>query len=170
MTLAQSSLSQTEQVAHVVEETYASYLATAADLELQLDQTARACGYRSYLEMENCLTTQRKAVDQERAFQLLKRLAPAHHQASEQPQRLIAAVDTTGLAALADIHKAVARLIRIILLGYTDDEIGELSSRIKAERAQEVDSAVAQRRAEDDHDATIAHLQEMTRPASKAAP
>jgi hypothetical protein len=140
----------------------------AADLQTLLEQTARGHGFHSFAEMERRLVAEREGLDQESRYQLLKRLAPALHEADEHAQgRTLPEIDASGLVALQDLIKSVARLIRILLLGYTHEEQEELAERMKAERAINADSAMAQSSAEAHHRASLGRVAAMARDFSR---
>lgn len=140
-------------------------MAKAVDLQHVLEQTARSNGYRSYAEMQRRIVEQGEDLEHEAKYQALKRLAPAHHDANEHlKKRSLPAVDITGLVAIQDMVKSIARLIRILLVGYTDAEREELADRMKAERALEVDSIVGQRRAIDSHEIALERLADLAAP------
>lgn len=134
----------------------------AADLLAQLEQTARGHGFRNFAEMQRRLVEEREEPDPENRFQLLKRLAPALHDADQYAKRrTLPAIDASGLVAIQDIIKSVSRLVRVLLVGYTPDEREELADRIKAERALEVDSAMAQSSAETQHQTALGRISAM---------
>lgn len=118
-------------------------IAKATDLLAQLEQTARGHGYHDFSEMQRRVVEEREKLGPENQYQLLKRIAPALHEADQYvKRRTLPGVDATGLVAIQDMIKSVSRLIRVLLLGYTLEEREELADRIKAERAAEIDSAV----------------------------
>lgn len=140
-------------------------MAKAVDLQHVLEQTARANGYPSYAEMQRRIVEQGEDLEHEAKYQALKKLAPAQHDADEHlKKRSLPAVDITGLVAIQDMVQSMARLIRILLVGYTDAEREELADRMKAERAIEVDSTVGQRRAIDSHEIALERLADLAAP------
>lgn len=149
-----------------------SQLARMQNMRERLDLVARASGYSSYDGMVNRLGSGSAGVlDKSQRFRLLKHLAPALHEMDETVgKRTLPAVDATGLAAINDLHRSLARLIRVLLIGYTPDELDELADRMKAERANLLDGAAQIRRAEASHSDGLARLDAAAALTSRAMP
>jgi hypothetical protein len=143
-------------------------VAMAADLQALLEQTARGHGFHSFVEMERRLIAEREELDPENRYQLLKGLAPALHEVDEYgKRRTLPEIDASGLVAIQDLTKSVARLIRVLLLGYSPEEQEELAGRMKAERAIDADSAMGQSSGETDHQASLEWMGAMARGFSR---
>lgn len=133
----------------------------AADLQLLLEETARAHGYATYTDMERHLAEEGAQLEMEERGEILRRLSRVKHDADEVRERpALPPVDATGLVAISEIARSVARMIRVLLLGYTADEVEELSARMKAERAIEMKSAAGHRGLEIDHQLVLDRLDE----------
>lgn len=156
-------------IASVIESSNAAFVVDhdpdifkAKSLLEQLEQTAKGHGYHSFSEMQRRLVEDRDDLNSESRYQLLKRFAPALHEAGGYAtKRVLPGVDATGLLAIQEIAKSVARLIRVLLVGYTHEEREELADRMKAERAVEVESAMAQRESEISHHAVLNQMAAM---------
>lgn len=146
------------------------FISKAMSLMAQLDQTAKGHGYQSFWEMQRRLGENREELDKEGRYQLLKRIAPALHEAEEYTaKRVLPGADATGLLAIQDLVRSVARLIRVLLVGYTPEEREELADRIRAERAVDVDSAMAQSAAETNHQPALYRVAATAQASSLAA-
>jgi DNA integrity scanning protein DisA with diadenylate cyclase activity len=140
---------------------YEPLLARAAELENALGRMAAAHGYPSYAHMRQRLAVEGGSLSARSRARLLKdlrRLAPD----VEQVQQALPAVDATGLVAVHDLVKSVARLIRVLLVGYTDDEVDELKSRGRAQRAFQ--AQVAGEEVEEQHASVILGMEALTKP------
>jgi hypothetical protein len=124
----------------------------------QLEQTAKGHGYQSFSEMQRRLVKDREDLNSESRYQLLKKIAPTFHEAEGAARQALPGTDATGLLAIQDVVRSVSRLIRVLLLGYTVEEREELADRMKAERAAEVDSAMARTCAETNHQAALTRI------------
>ncbi|WP_157991681.1 hypothetical protein [Caldimonas tepidiphila] len=144
-------------------------LAHAADLQRQLEETARAHGYCSYTEMQRKLAEEREELEPEQKAVLLKRLAPIAHDA-EQHRASLPDIDATGLPAVQDLARSVARLVRVLLFGYTEEEIKELTDRMEAEQAAALESPAAQNKRRQQHEAAIERLAAASHSKPRAAP
>lgn len=145
-------------------------IAKAKNLLEQLEQTAKGHGYRSFSEMQRRLLEDREELNSESRYRLLKQIAPTLHEADGYTTKApLPPADATGLLAIQDIVKSVSRLVRVLLVGYTHDELEELADRMKAERAVEVDSAMAQCSAETNHQAALSRVAATARASTLAA-
>lgn len=141
----------------------AALTALAASLEKQLDQAARASGFLSYTDMQRHLEAEGERLDKSRRQALLKRLVPLHEDVTQHASKpKLPPVDAAGLVAVADMARSVARLIRILLVGYTADEVEELRSRMAAERTAELDGPASQAQAMQDHETSMARLNDLS--------
>lgn len=113
----------------------ASLLARAELLEHQLEQLARSNGYSSYAEMRERLE-QGNLPDRKTRARLRQQLRELTAQEASVGGSPTPVVDATGLVAINDIIRSVARLIRILLVGYTEDEVRELLDRKSAAHAR----------------------------------
>lgn len=143
-------------------------LARAAELENALERLAAAHGYPSYTAMRQRLAhegARLNARSRDRLLRDLRRLAPD----VERVQQALPATDATGLVAIHDLVKSVARLIRVLLVGYTEEEMHELADRAKAGRAfraQTVGNKV-----EEEHSDVINTVKTLAKlPSRKGAP
>jgi hypothetical protein len=104
---------------------------TNRTLVQEMDAVARASGFPDYAAM------QRQLLDEDEAFRLepnarkllAERLQPIAEKADKAAKSAGPAADITGLPSIADLQKSVARLIRVLLLGHTDEEIEYLNAQ-----------------------------------------
>lgn len=168
MNMTTTVLPQASSVSGEVPDDDGALTALAVSLEKQLDQAARASGFLSYTDMQRNLAAEGEHLDRSRRQALLKRLVPVHEDLTQHAsKRKLPPVDAAGLVAIADMARSVARLIRILLVGYTADEVEELTSRMAAERAVELDGPTSQAQSMQDHDTSIARLNELSASTQK---
>lgn len=142
----------------------------ADQLQASLDEVARAHGYLSYAQMQQRITADLESLDKKSRTNLLKKLLPL----SASPAKAASGValppaDLTGLTPVPDMARSLARLIRVLLLGYTEEELDELSDRIKAVRGQRVEASASDR--DERHHRVIEWIDHAASPsAPKVAP
>lgn len=130
----------------------------AEDLQALLEQTARGHGFATFADMERRLVEEGEELEKAESEELVKRLARSKQHIDEYLSKpALPTVDLTGLVALSDMNRTVARIIRVVLLGYTHDELEELSGRMQAERAEQVNGGLAS--AEVQHEQTLQLLE-----------
>lgn len=98
-----------------------------ADVDAQLNDWARARGFRSHVDMANKLETRRSKLARAELRSGLDDLKPIADQAAMAAAN--ANVDGTGLPQIQDLQKCIARLVRVLLLGYTGEELKFLNER-----------------------------------------
>lgn len=127
---------------------------------LLLKKTIETLEYGTYSDMERVLDEEGAQLEEDERHDLLKRLARAEHGANAilKTGPPMPPVDATGLVAIGDIARSVARLIRVILLGYAPDEVEELTARMQAERTASVDSEASGRELESNHQLILDRL------------
>lgn len=96
-------------------------------IDEELDDWARAKGYRSHREMAARLEAGEIRLTREQSGRYLKELEPVAHQGALAAAK--ASVDSTGLPEIPDFVRSIARLIRVLLVGYTSEECEFVQSR-----------------------------------------
>jgi hypothetical protein len=100
---------------------------TKKTIDEELDDWARAKGFKSHREMAARLKAGDVRLSRDQSRRYLKELEPVADQGALAAAR--ASVDSTGLPEVPDFVKSIARLVRVLLLGYTSDEREFVQSR-----------------------------------------
>ena len=87
---------------------------------------AQANGYVSFAATYETIINQKHSVPARARRRLLKELVPVSRSTKER-------TDLVGLPHFADVVASVARMIRVLLLGYTAEESDFLQSRARLE-------------------------------------
>jgi hypothetical protein len=96
-------------------------------IDEELDDWARAKGFESHREMAARLEAGQVRLSRGQSRRYLKELEPVVDQGALAAAK--ASVDSTGLPEVADFVRSIARLIRVLLLGYTSAECEFVQSR-----------------------------------------
>jgi hypothetical protein len=96
-------------------------------IDQELDDWARAKGFQSHREMARRLEAGEIRLTRDQSRRYLKELQPVADQGALAAAK--AAVDSTGLPEVADFVRSIARLIRVLLVGYTSEESEFVQSR-----------------------------------------
>lgn len=96
-------------------------------LEDELDAWARSKGYPSHRAMASQLEDGRAVLPRDQSRRYLRELEPIADRASEAAAN--AAVDATGLPPVQDFIRSLARMVRVLLLGYTPEECEFIQNR-----------------------------------------
>jgi hypothetical protein len=96
-------------------------------IDQELDDWARAKGFLSHREMATRLEAGEIRLTRDQSRRYLKELEPVADQGALAAAK--AAVDSTGLPEVADFVRSIARLIRVLLVGYTSAETEFVQSR-----------------------------------------
>lgn len=96
-------------------------------IDEELDDWARAKGFKSHREMATRLEAGEVRLSRDQSRRYLKELEPVADQGALAAAK--ASVDSTGLPEVPDFVRSIARLIRVLLIGYTSDECEFVQSR-----------------------------------------